>query len=766
MKRIIGLIWLVLLAAIPACATVSTETTRVAYTCNGVLTSYAYTFKVLADADLLVIKKATATSAETTLALNTDYTVTGAGTSGGNVVLTAGSKCGSGYTLTILRNMAATQTTDYVDGEAFSAESLEAAIDKATIVLQQQKEQIGRAPKLPKTSTITDIALPNPTAGSYIGWNAGATGLENKSGTVITTATQYEVDALVSYGGGTAFTQATIEAALPANAAAGYPKITLLLRPGTWVFSSNADWSAYTNVTFKIVPGALISHGTFTVNIPNVEAGLYQIFSGAGAETISGNTRVVYPEWWGTGANTINSALAAHGQVELQVANYSITTQPTYTSGNRIIGKGKSKSVIILGADITPLLFSNVNDVDARDFQITTHTTQTAPIIKLSAVNAVIARNRVTGVQIAAPAAAQNIPVIKLYASGSGGIWNNNFEDISVSGVGIVVDHEVVSGGTAWMNNNRFEKFYLNDFIKGIVFTSGGSDSIFRDWGTQCSARTTFGLQAWDGGNNSILDGVQWIDMPITGTYYQIGPTIANIKILPPYGDIMYDEQRISDYGLNTDFSGRDRHFPKLLSDGHYLQIPTTGWTEGVTGSGVTVQALSYNSVNTGVTVSSTARLYTGPLAGFSALSWSSINFNNMVVFTFNMSRVTSEVNAIGRVQLKTVSTEGALGAKGIGIRVDNFALYGESYGDGPVALVSLGDIVDSRVYQIKIIVYGGVRAEWWVDGTFKAAQTVATKIPYGLVSAYLVSSILTSTSNPSANAYLLLFHPRLWVQK
>ena len=349
MKRIIGLIWLVLLTAIPAFATVSTETTRVAYTCNGVLTSYAYPFKVLADGDLLVVKKATATatSAETTLVLNTDYTVTGAGTSGGNVVLTAGSKCGSGYTLAILRNMAATQTTDYVDGEAFSAESLETALDKATLVLQQQKEQIGRAPKLPKTSTITDIALPNPTASNYIGWNAAATGLENKSGPVITTATQYEVDALVSYGGGTSYTQATIEAALTAIGTTN--KATLLLRPGTWVISSNADWSAYTNVTFKIVPGAKLS-GAFTLNIPNVEAGMYQIFdSTLGVVTFSGAVKEVYPQWWGAkGDDTtdctsaIVSALASitHGRVFFPKGDYLTTASILVPSGITLKGVG------------------------------------------------------------------------------------------------------------------------------------------------------------------------------------------------------------------------------------------------------------------------------------------------------------------------------------------------------------------------------------------------------------------------------------------
>ena len=318
----------------PVWATVTVETSRAAYTCDGVLTTYAYPFKVLADADLLVVKKATATSAETTLVLNTDYTVTGAGTSGGNVVLTAASKCGAGYTLTILRDMAATQTTDYVDGEAFSAVSIEDALDKVTLVQQQQAEQISRAPKLPKTSSITDISLPNPAADNYIGWNAGATGLENKSGPVVTTATQYEIDALVSYGGGTATTQATIEAALTAIGTVN--KVTLLLRPGTWVISSNADWSAYTNVTFKIVPGAVISHGTFTMNIPNIDAGLYQWLTGVGAVTFLGSTKIAYPQWFLT--NTIPgttimtaafqyaaaSVIAASGTVKVPMGIYKL----------------------------------------------------------------------------------------------------------------------------------------------------------------------------------------------------------------------------------------------------------------------------------------------------------------------------------------------------------------------------------------------------------------------------------------------------------
>ena len=350
MKKFFAAIMFLLLA-LPAFATVSTETTKVAYTCNGVITSYAYPFKVLADADLQVI-----VGTDTVLTLNSDYTVTGAGSSAGTVVLTAGSKCGSGSALTILRNIPATQLTDYVDGEAFSAESIENALDKVTMIQQQQKEAIDRSWKLPRSSSITAL-MPNPSANNYIGWNAAATGLENKPGQVITTATQYEVDALVSYGGGTAYTQSTISAALTAIGTIN--KATLLLRPGVWVISSNFDASAYTNVTFKVVPGAVISHGAFTVKF----GGPVELSSGS----LSGTGTIIFgplsvpsinPEWYvGTDSQkvqyAVNSALANYvsgnsQSIPMKVARaYTITTpinidRPVSTTFElfKIIGEG------------------------------------------------------------------------------------------------------------------------------------------------------------------------------------------------------------------------------------------------------------------------------------------------------------------------------------------------------------------------------------------------------------------------------------------
>jgi hypothetical protein len=171
---------LLMLFALNAFATVTVETARVQYNCNGTTTAYTYPFEILANDDLLAIT-ATSAGVESTLVLNTDYTVTGAGSSSGTLTLTAGSKCPSGSTLTMLRNIELQQQTDYVDGAAFSAESLEGAIDKQMLIIQQQEEKLARVPMLPKSSTLSGVTLDNPVAGEYLRWNTTADGIESTS---------------------------------------------------------------------------------------------------------------------------------------------------------------------------------------------------------------------------------------------------------------------------------------------------------------------------------------------------------------------------------------------------------------------------------------------------------------------------------------------------------------------------------------------------------------------------------------------------------
>ena len=133
--------------------TVSSTTTKNSYSGNGSTTTFAYGFKIFADADLTVILRSAA-GTETVQTITTHYTVTNAGNAnGGNVVF--GSAPASGVTVVIRRNMGLTQATDYVANDPFPAATHEDALDRLTFISQQMQEEVDRTIKLSRTNTMT-----------------------------------------------------------------------------------------------------------------------------------------------------------------------------------------------------------------------------------------------------------------------------------------------------------------------------------------------------------------------------------------------------------------------------------------------------------------------------------------------------------------------------------------------------------------------------------------------------------------------------------
>ena len=117
--------------------TVSTATSFNSYAGNGSTTSFAYAFKIFQDSNLVVTLVNDTTGVETTQTLTTDYTVTGAGSdSGGSVVF--GTAPASGNTVVIRRVLPVTQETNYVPNDPFPAEAHEDALDKLTMLVQQE----------------------------------------------------------------------------------------------------------------------------------------------------------------------------------------------------------------------------------------------------------------------------------------------------------------------------------------------------------------------------------------------------------------------------------------------------------------------------------------------------------------------------------------------------------------------------------------------------------------------------------------------------
>jgi hypothetical protein len=148
--------------------TVSSTTTKASLSGDGTQHSFAYGFKIFADADLEVYIRDSSGN-ETLKTINTHYIVTGAGNeAGGNVLFkyntgdssdahysATDNRPASGETVIIKRVLTLTQGTDYVANDPFPAESHEEALDRLTFISQQMQEELDRSIKASVGNTIT-----------------------------------------------------------------------------------------------------------------------------------------------------------------------------------------------------------------------------------------------------------------------------------------------------------------------------------------------------------------------------------------------------------------------------------------------------------------------------------------------------------------------------------------------------------------------------------------------------------------------------------
>ena len=130
--------------------TVETTISRVQYATDGSSTVFGVPFPFLEPEHLAVIYT-DAAGAEALLVLSVDYTAAGAGNSSG--VITTTIAYPGGGTLTIKRAVPPTQETDYVETDAFPAESHERALDKLTMLAQQAQSELGSALRVPEEAT-------------------------------------------------------------------------------------------------------------------------------------------------------------------------------------------------------------------------------------------------------------------------------------------------------------------------------------------------------------------------------------------------------------------------------------------------------------------------------------------------------------------------------------------------------------------------------------------------------------------------------------
>lgn len=151
--------------------TVESETYRAQYGTNGTTGPWTVPFYFLTDADLRVIYT-NASGVDSTLALTTDYSVTGAGVPSGGGVTTTASYASGGY-ITVLRDVELLQETDYTEGDGFPAETHERALDRLTMIAQQQAEVVGRALVYgPADTGVSELPAAAERAGRLLAFNS------------------------------------------------------------------------------------------------------------------------------------------------------------------------------------------------------------------------------------------------------------------------------------------------------------------------------------------------------------------------------------------------------------------------------------------------------------------------------------------------------------------------------------------------------------------------------------------------------------------
>lgn len=144
---------------------------------NGSASVFAFSFRVFSASDLEVVRITVATGAETTLTINSGYTVTlnpdQNSNPGGSITLVGGALA-SGYNLIITSNIANLQPTDLTNQGGFYPEVITDALDRATIQIQQLDEHVGRTLSYPITDPTLGTELPalEQRKGTVLAFNA------------------------------------------------------------------------------------------------------------------------------------------------------------------------------------------------------------------------------------------------------------------------------------------------------------------------------------------------------------------------------------------------------------------------------------------------------------------------------------------------------------------------------------------------------------------------------------------------------------------
>lgn len=220
--------------------TVSTTTNRKVYTGDGSTTVFAFPYKYIVPADLVVYVN--------NILQVSGYTASTPTDSGGNITFSAAPANSS--SIVILSSPSVLQSTALPSTGPFPAKSVETALDKLTLLVQRQADLNSRSLHLSDSDTTTaDVTLPSPAPNKLLGWNSTATGFQNLDPTSLATIVAFGTAAADIFTG----TGAQTVFVLSANPGAQF-NLDVAIGGVTQLPGVDYTWSSGTNITFTVAP--------------------------------------------------------------------------------------------------------------------------------------------------------------------------------------------------------------------------------------------------------------------------------------------------------------------------------------------------------------------------------------------------------------------------------------------------------------------------------------------------------------------------------
>ena len=159
--------------------TISDTEPRVQYTATAGQTSFSVPFEFFTNADIKVFNGTTQLTFNASPSSASQYSVSGAGVSGGGSITLGGSGATLNDTITIFRDLAIARSTDFPTSGAFQISSLNDELDKIIAMCQQLERDLKFSPKAAATTANTfNITFPNLAANKVLSVNSAGNGLE------------------------------------------------------------------------------------------------------------------------------------------------------------------------------------------------------------------------------------------------------------------------------------------------------------------------------------------------------------------------------------------------------------------------------------------------------------------------------------------------------------------------------------------------------------------------------------------------------------